>query len=63
MLAEGFKEELINGVSKKKVLWFGIWGARLESGTDFDFLDRINKWHHTVITFENKSKEAKTGGR
>ena len=46
-------------VKKEGVLWFGIWGARLESGTDFDFLDRINKWHHTVITFEGKSKEAR----
>ena len=46
-------------VKKEGVLWFGIWGARLESGADFDFLDRINKWHHTVITFEGKSKEAK----
>ena len=46
-------------VKKEGVLWFGIWGARLESGKDFDFLDRLNKWYHTTVTFEGKNKETK----
>jgi hypothetical protein len=46
-------------VKKEGVLWFGIWGARLESGGDFDFLDKLNKWHHTAVTFKGKSRETK----
>ena len=46
-------------VKKEGVLWFGIWGARLESADKFDFLDHLNEWHHTVVTFEGKNKQTK----
>ena len=46
-------------VKKEGVLWFGIWGARLESVGKFDFLDKLHEWHHTVVTFKGKNKETK----
>lgn len=40
-------------------LWFGIWGARLESTGAYLFSEHVDEWHHTVLTFEGKSQEAK----
>lgn len=40
-------------------LWFGIWGARLESTDAYLFSEHIDEWHHTALTFEGKSQEAK----
>lgn len=55
-----FKQDAYQWCIKKEgVLWFGIWGARLESTGKFDFLDHLNEWHHTVVTFKGKSKETK----
>ena len=50
---------IIKEIKKEGVLWFRIWGARLESTGKFDFLDHLNEWHHTVVTFKGKSKETK----
>lgn len=40
-------------------LWFGIWGARLESTDAYLFSEHVDEWHHTALTFEGKSKVAK----
>ena len=40
-------------------LWFGIWGARLESTDAYLFSEHIGEWHHTALTFEGKSQKAK----
>jgi hypothetical protein len=39
-------------------LWFGIWGARLESTGAYLFSDHVDEWHHTTLTFEGASQEA-----
>lgn len=38
-------------------LWFGIWGARLESEGTYLFSEHVDEWHHTVLTFEGKSQQ------
>ncbi len=40
-------------------LWFGIWGARIESTGTYLFSEHIDEWHHTALTFEGGSQEAK----
>lgn len=40
-------------------LWFGIWGARLESTGNYLFSEHVDEWHHTALTFEGESREAK----
>ena len=40
-------------------LWFGIWGARLESTNTYHFIDHVGEWRHTALTFEGDSREAK----
>lgn len=39
-------------------LWFGIWGARIESTGTYAFSEHVDEWHHTALTFEGKSKKA-----
>jgi hypothetical protein len=39
-------------------LWFGIWGARLESTGAYLFSEHVGEWHHTVLTFEGAKQEA-----
>ncbi len=39
-------------------LWFGIWGARLESTGVYLFSDHVDEWHHTVLTFEGDNQKA-----
>jgi hypothetical protein len=38
-------------------LWFGIWGARLESTDTYLFSEHVDEWHHTVLTFDGDKKE------
>lgn len=40
-------------------LWFGIWGARIESTGTYLFSEHVDEWHHTALTFEGKSQNAK----
>jgi hypothetical protein len=40
-------------------LWFGIWGARLESTGNYLFSEHVDEWHHTVLTFDGESQNAK----
>jgi hypothetical protein len=40
-------------------LWFGIWGARLESTGTYLFSEHVDEWHHTALTFEGKSQKGK----
>ena len=40
-------------------LWFGIWGARLESTGTYHFIDHVGEWRHTALTFEGDSRDAK----
>lgn len=39
-------------------LWFGIWGARLESTGKYIFSEHVDEWHHVVLTFEGASQNA-----
>lgn len=39
-------------------LWFGIWGARLESTDSYLFSEHVDEWHHTVLTFHGESQQA-----
>lgn len=45
--------------ANKGALWFGIWGARLESTDKYHFIDHVGEWRHTALTFEGGSREAK----
>jgi len=38
-------------VNNNGALWFGIWGARLESIDTYSFADHVEEWHHTTLTF------------
>ncbi|MCP4610624.1 MAG: LamG domain-containing protein [Planctomycetes bacterium] len=46
-------------VNSNGALWFGIWGARLESRGTYDFSEHIEEWHHATLTFEGSTRIAR----
>ncbi len=54
----GAYQWVVHGANKG-ALWFGIWGARLESTNNYHFIDHVGEWRHTALTFEGDSREAK----
>jgi hypothetical protein len=55
-----FKQDAYQwNVNSNGALWFGIWGARLESIGTYDLSDHIDEWHHATLTFEGASQTAK----
>ena len=55
-----FKQDAYQwNVNSNGALWFGIWGARLESIGTYNFADHIEEWHHATLTFEGATQLAK----
>lgn len=52
-----FKQDAYQwNVNANGALWFGIWGARLETIGTYNFEEHLDEWHHTVVTFEGDSQ-------
>ncbi len=45
-------------VNSNGALWFGIWGARLESIGTYDFSEHVEEWHHATLTFVGATQTA-----
>ncbi|MCP4262470.1 MAG: LamG domain-containing protein [Planctomycetes bacterium] len=45
-------------VNNNGALWFGIWGARLESIGTYNFSDHVEEWHHATLTFVGATQMA-----
>jgi hypothetical protein len=45
-------------VNANGALWFGIWGARLETLGSYDFSNHLDEWHHAAIAFEGTSQRS-----
>jgi hypothetical protein len=55
-----FKQDAYQwNVNSNGALWFGIWGARLESIDTYNFADHVEEWHHATLTFEGATQMAK----
>ena len=53
-----FKQDAYQwNVNANGALWFGIWGARLESIGTYNFEEHLNEWHHATVTFEGGSQK------
>ena len=54
-----FKQDAYQwNVNSNGALWFGIWGARLESIGTYNFADHVEEWHHATLTFEGAIQRA-----
>ena len=54
-----FKQDAYQwNVNNNGALWFGIWGARLESIGTYNFADHVEEWHHTTLTFVGATQMA-----
>jgi len=52
-----FKQDAYQwAVNSNGALWFGIWGARLESIGTYDFSEHVEEWHHATLTFEGATQ-------
>ncbi len=55
-----FKQDAYQwNVNSNGALWFGIWGARLESIGTYNFAEHVEEWHHATLTFEGATQLAK----
>jgi hypothetical protein len=55
-----FKQDAYQwNVNSNGALWFGIWGARLETIDTYNFADHVGEWHHATLTFEGATQIAR----